>query len=156
MDDAANTRPSELPLTQSWTDETPLDQIPAEHRLRVADERAEAAKKADAEKAEAAKKATPAAGSRASTKARVTNPKPKTGRRVRKADEAEAVEPEAERVAVVLKTSRYTGRHGRAVARKSTVLVTVDRGLKLLMLDHAREATEAEAAAALVKPIYVD
>ena len=50
----------------------------------------------------------------------------------------------------MLKTSRYTGREGRAVARKTAVLVTVDRGLQLIMLDHAREATEAEAQAAAV------
>lgn len=90
------------------------------------------------------------AGSRAATKARVTNPKPKTGKRARPKAEAEPVADEGDRVAVVLKTSRYTGRNGRAVARKTTVLVTVDRGLQLIMLDHAREASEDEAKVATV------
>lgn len=103
------------------------------------------------------KPAAARAGSRASTKARVSNPKPKTGARTRKKAEIDPAGPEPDRVAVVLKTSRYTGRNGRAVARKSTVMVTVDRGLKLIMLDHAREASEDEAAAAAAgDPILLD
>lgn len=148
----------ELNLIQTWTDETPLDQIPEEHRERVTAERAEAA--AAAEKAKVAAAAETRTGSRAATKARVTNPKPKTGKRSRKKPEAE---PEAvedgvsDRVPVVLKTSRYTGRNGRAIARKTTVMVTVDRGLNLIMLDHAREANEAEATTAgEADPIFLD
>jgi hypothetical protein len=151
------TESPELNLIQTWTDETPLDQIPEEHRERVTADRAEAAAAAD--KAKAAAAAETRSGSRAATKARVTNPKPKAGRRPRKKPEAEteAAEDVSDRVPVVLKTSRYTGRNGRAIARKTTVMVTVDRGLRLIMQDHAREANEAETlAAAKADPIFLD
>lgn len=96
----------------------------------------------------------PRTGARSETRARVSKPAAKTGKRPRKTAPVEdAAAPEEDRVAVVLKTSKYTGRNGRAVARKTTVLVTLDRALKLIMLDDAREATDAEKAAAVV---YLD
>lgn len=152
------TDPAELNLTDPWTDETPLDQIPEEHRERVSTARAEAAKAAEATaNVDTVAAAATRTGSRASTKARVTSPRPKAGARRRNKPETDpAPDTDADRVAVVLKTSRYTGRQGRAIARKTTVLVTVDRGLQLIMLDHAREATEAESKAAAVAPIYLD
>lgn len=106
--------------------------------------------------APAASPPVPRAGSSASTRARVTNPKPKTGKRRRPKAAPAPVEAEGERVAVVLKTSRYTGRKGKAIARKTAVMVTVERGLNLIMLDHAREATEAEAAVAHATPVFLD
>lgn len=150
-----------LTSPQGWDDQTPLDEIPAEHRARVADERAGAAAAPEAQETPPEPPVGDASdaargGSRASTKARVNNPKPKTGAKARRKPEVEPTEPEGERVAVVLKTSRYTGRNGRAIARKRTVLVTIERGLKLVMLDDAREATEAEAAAARAAPVFLD
>lgn len=155
MDNAAPKLNDQLPLTQPWTDETPLDQIQAEHRLRVADEREKAAaEKVGVDKA-AADKAVPApkkaSGAGAKTKGRVA-PKP-AGKAIGARKKASKAEPtvkvvnDAERVTVVLQTSRFRGRDGRAIARRTPVLVTVDRGLQLIMQGYARETTDADKPA---------
>ncbi|PZO07647.1 MAG: hypothetical protein DCF29_03875 [Alphaproteobacteria bacterium] len=65
---------------------------------------------------------------------------------------------EEERVAVVLQTSRLTGRNGRPVPRRTTALVTVERALSLMLQGDAREATPAETEAAedAEAPVYID
>lgn len=143
--------------TTTRTDPSPQLQLDAAAAPDAAAAAPAAAPTPAPEQPEAAQKPAARGGSRASTKARVNNPKPKTGKRARPKVEAEPEADDSGRVPVVLKTSRYTGRKGRAIARKTTVLVTVDRGLKLIMLDHAREATEAEKlAAAKADPIFLD
>lgn len=155
-------------FTPTWTDDTPLDQIPEEHRARVEQERADSARTGDAAQAitstEVAATAAPAAsGSSPKTRARVSTPaRPrtvKTGARPRKgAVQADDVSPDPDRVVVIMQTSRFTGRHGRAVPRRTAALVTVERGLDLLMQGAAREATAEESAAALAAdpPVFID
>lgn len=169
LQDAGDTPP---PAPPTWTDDTPLDQIPAEHRVRVFDEREAKAKaatesKAAIESAAAAARAEmeKAAGSGPKTRARVSAA-PKAGKPARigarprrKSDVVtDAPAPDQDRVAVVLQTSRLTGRHGRAVPRRTTALVTVERALGLIVQNAAREATEAEGAAALLAEprVYID
>lgn len=154
-----------------WTDDTPLDQIPAEHRDAVEQARATAAGTApnpaqDGEGAGDQQDLGTAPAPRvtsAKTRARVTGTAPRKsagrpGARPRKSAAPEPVEPEADRVAVVMQTSRFTGRNGRAVARRTTALVTVSRGLELIIQNAAREATSEEFAAALAATprVYID
>lgn len=164
-----DTNPSTL-FTQTWTDETPLDQIPEEHRAAVEEQRKKAAE--DAARAPEARDPVeplaeePAPGAGARTRARVAASaaaagkaprQGRTGARRRKTAEV-APASEEERVAVVMKTSRFTGRHGRAVPRRTTALVTVERGLKLIVNGDAREATpeETRAAQSAASPVYID
>lgn len=156
-------------FTPTWTDDTPLDQIPEEHRARVEQERADKARAAETARtitstvAAAAAAAPAASGSSLKTRARVsTSAKPrtvKTGARPRKgAVQADDVSPDPDRVVVIMQTSRFTGRYGRAVPRRTAALVTVERGLDLLMQGAAREATAEESAAALAAdpPVFID
>lgn len=93
-------------------------------------------------------KAARAAGSGSRTKGKVP---PNEGRKAigarkkpsKAAPKAEAVE-DGERQTVVLLTSRFRGRDGRAIARRTPVLVTVERGLQLIIQGYAREAVEGD------------
>lgn len=163
MDDAANNPPNTPPLfQQTWTDDTPLDQIPEEHRARVAAEREEqavAAKEAEARKAEeaaAARTAKPAsrkAGDRTAARA----PKKtaaRAGARPKRLKADTAPEPEPTDVHLVMLTSRVSDVDGRFVARRRLVLSTQSRAGELIVRGQAREATADEiksAAGALPK-----
>lgn len=142
MEDAANT-PNELPLEASAAGgESPASTAPA---ASAAVSENVAASSSAAAKGPAKVRAA-GAGSRTARKVSQKPARKAIGARKRPspaASEAAAVD-DGDRVTVVLQTSRFRGRDGRAIARRTPVLVTVDRGLELIMQGYARESVEGD------------